>query len=189
MSKKSNFKYEYLDKLTDCLKQDHSAKIEKLFNRILEAWKKGRNIFICGNGGSAANSNHIANDLLCVANKKTKKGIKIESLTANSAVITCIANDRGYQNIFSDQIEIKGKKDDLIIFLSGSGNSLNIIKGIVKAKNKGMKTFSILGFNGGKCKKISKEYINYKINDMQISEDIQMIIFNICLKKLMKIKF
>ena len=60
---------------------------------------------------------------------------------------------------------------------------------ISPTKNKGMKTFSILGFNGGKCKKISKEYINYKINDMQISEDIQMIIFNICLKKLMKIKF
>ena len=189
MSKKLIFKYEYLEKLTECLKQDQSVKIEKLYNKILEAWKKGRNIFICGNGGSAANSNHIANDLLCVANKRAKKGIRIESLTANSAIITCIANDRGYQNIFSEQIEIKGKKKDLIIFLSGSGNSKNILKGINTAKKKGMYTFSILGFNGGKCKKVSHEFINYKINDMQISEDIQMIIFNICLKKLMKIKF
>ena len=189
MNKKLVFKYEYLEKLTECLKQDHSKEIEKLYNRILEAWKKDRNIFICGNGGSAANSNHIANDLLCVANKRAKKGIKIESLTSNSAVITCIANDKGYQNIFSDQKKIKGKKKDLIIFLSGSGNSKNIIKGISIAKKKGMHTFSILGFNGGKCKKISHEFINYQINDMQISEDIQMIIFNICLKKLMKIKF
>lgn len=188
MNKKLLFKYEYLQKLTECLKQDHSVKIDKLYNRIFEAWKNERNIFICGNGGSAANANHIANDLLCVANKRTKKGIKIESLTANIAVITCIANDRGYKNIFSDQIEAKGRKKDLIIFLSGSGNSENIITGIKTAKKKGMYTFSILGFNGGKCKKISQEFINYKINDMQISEDIQMIIFNICLKKLMKIK-
>ena len=80
----------------------------------------------------------MANDLLCVANKKTKKGIKVESLSANPAVITCIANDRGYENIFSEQLNAKGNKGDLLLILSGSGNSKNVIKAIRLAKKRGL---------------------------------------------------
>ena len=173
----------YLKELSDILQQEKTKEINDLYESILETVDNGNNIFICGNGGSAANANHIANDLLCVASIKLKKNIKVESLSANQAVITCIANDRGYENIYSEQVQIKGNENDLLILLSGSGNSKNIIKAIEVAKNKKLKTLSILGFDGGKCKKISDKVLHFQINDMQIAEDLQMIIFNACLKK------
>ena len=82
--------------------------------------------------------------------------------------MTCLANDIGYDKIFSEQIKSKGSKGDLLIVLSGSGNSKNIISAIKEAHKLKMNTFGILGFNGGKCKKILNNFINYKINDMQI---------------------
>ena len=156
--------------------------------KILEKWKTDKNIYICGNGGSAANAIHIANDLSIEASKNSKKSIKVESLTANQSILTCIANDLSYSKIFSDQIKKKGKKKDLLIVLSGSGNSLNIINALKVAKKMEIDTFAILGFDGGRCKKLADEFINYKVNDMQISEDIQTIIMNICVKELFKNK-
>mgnify|MGYP001418227309 FL=1 len=102
--------------------------------------------------------------------------------------MTCLSNDISYDKVFSEQIKRKGSHSDLLIVLSGSGNSKNIIYAIQEAKKLKMNVFGILGFNGGKCKKILKNYINYKINDMQISEDLQMIIMNICVSNLMKKK-
>ena len=159
-----------------------------MYNQILKTWKNKKTIYVCGNGGSAGNANHIANDLIFAAGKKNKKGIKVESLASNPSIITCLANDIGYENIFSEQIRVKGSKGDLLIVLSGSGNSTNVIKAIKEAKKNKLDTFAILGFNGGMCKKIVKNYIHYEVNDMQISEDLQMIVLNICIQELMKQK-
>jgi D-sedoheptulose 7-phosphate isomerase len=186
MHNKKNIERNYLRNLVKVLKQNKSIEIYNLYNMILKTWKKNQSIFICGNGGSAANANHIANDLSIAAVKNSKRGLKVESLASNSAIITCLANDYGYDKIFSKQLKNKGSKDDLLLVLSGSGNSKNILNAIKQAKKLKMNTFAILGFDGGKCKKISDKFINYKINDMQISEDLQMIIMNICVKELMK---
>ena len=99
-----------------------------------------------------------------------------------------MANDIGYENIFSEQIKVKGVGGDLLIVLSGSGNSKNVINAIKEAKKNKLDTFAILGFDGGKCKKILKDYIHYNVDDMQISEDMQMIVLNMCIQKLMKQK-
>lgn len=186
MKKIKKIEKNYIDKLINTLKQNKSKEILSLYNAILRTWKKNKSIFVCGNGGSAANANHITNDLLIAAGKNSKRGLKVESLSSNSAVMTCLANDTGYANVFSGQLKTKGLKEDLLLVLSGSGNSKNIINAIKQAKKKKMHTFGILGFDGGKCKKILKNHINFKINDMQISEDIQMIILNVCVRELMK---
>ena len=178
----------YINRLIETLKQDKAKEITLLFNKIFNVWKNNKTVYICGNGGSAGNANHIANDLLYAAGKKNKKGINVESLSSNPSVITCLANDTGYENIFAEQLKVKGAKGDLLIVLSGSGNSLNIINAIKVAKKKKLDTFAILGFNGGKCKKILNNFIHFNVNDMQISEDIQMIVLNICIQKLMKTK-
>jgi len=178
----------YISKLIKCLNSDKQKELSKLNSLILSTWKKNKKIFICGNGGSAANANHIANDLFIAATKNSKKKLDVESLCSNSSVMTCLANDIGYDKIFSEQIKRKGSKGDLLIVLSGSGNSKNIINVINEAKKLNIITFGILGFNGGRCKKILKNFINYEINDMQISEDLQMIVMNICVKSLMKQK-
>ena len=179
---------QYSSRLIKVLKVDKDKEITLLYNKIFEVWKKNKTVYVCGNGGSAGNANHIANDLIFAAGKKNRKGIKVESLASNPAIITCLANDIGYENIFSEQIKVKGISGDLLIVLSGSGNSKNVINAIKEAKKKNLDTFAILGFDGGKCKKILKDYVHYNVYDMQISEDMQMIVLNMCIQKLMKQK-
>ncbi len=159
-----------------------------LANKILNCWKKNKNIFIIGNGGSGANAIHLANDLLYGAGFSNKKGIKIEALNSNQAVITCLSNDVGYEFIFSEQIKVKGGKGDLLIILSGSGNSKNIIEAIKISKKMKIDTFGIIGFDGGKSKKLLDDYIHILINDMQIVEDFQMVVGHVCSKFFSRIK-
>ncbi|MDB0032224.1 SIS domain-containing protein [Alphaproteobacteria bacterium] len=184
-----------LQSLIDLYKQNYAKaltievnkKIHILADLLLKVWRNNSNIYIIGNGGSAANANHIANDFTYGAGITSKKGIKIESLASNTAVITCLANDIGYDFIFSEQLKVKATKDDLLIALSGSGNSKNIIEAINVANKIHMSSFAILGFNGGEVKKIVQDCIHFQIHDMQISEDLQMFVFHICSKWLSKI--
>ena len=172
----------YKQNLINTLESLDSEDIEKLGSAIFNTWTANNTIYLCGNGGSAANAIHVANDMTFGAGKKNGKGIKIEALPANAAVLTCLANDLGYEDIFSEQLRVKGKKDDLLIILSGSGNSKNVIKAIEVAKKIKMKTFAILGFDGGECKKITDDFIHLKINDMQIAEDFQLIVSHMCMQ-------
>ena len=165
--------------------------MQVLSESLENVWEKNNTVFLCGNGGSGANALHIANDLHfglgdMLINKKI--GLKADALTSNTAVLSCLANDLGYENIFSNQIDVKASKGDILIALSGSGNSPNIIKAIKSAKDKGIKTFSILGFDGGRCKNLSDFPIHFHIEDMQIAEDTQVIVLNICIKWLVNRK-
>ena len=159
--------------------------IEKISEILLKAHKINNKIFICGNGGSASNSTHLSNDLMLGLNSK-KEGLNIISLSSNIAKISCIANDLGYEKIYSHQLKISAKKNDILICLSGSGNSKNIISALKTSKKLRMKSISILGFDGGKAKNLSDFYIHFKVNDMQVAEDMQMIVFNAVMKNLFK---
>ena len=96
--------------------------------RFAVALRNGNKIMFCGNGGSAGNAIHLANDFIYGAGLGYGKGLRVEALSANPAVLTCLANDIGYENIFSEQIRVKGNVGDVLIVLSGSGNSPNILK-------------------------------------------------------------
>jgi D-sedoheptulose 7-phosphate isomerase len=172
----------YLSKLSSMLEADTFSQILPLGEALLDSWEHNKNIFICGNGGSAGNAIHLANDLIYGAGIKNGFGLRVESLSANSAVITCLANDIGYDNIFSEQIRVKASCGDLLIALSGSGNSANIVKAIETGNSIGMKTFAILGYSGGKCKKIVHHPIHFEVNDMQVAEDLQLIVGHICMQ-------
>ena len=160
--------------------------LESLYHEVVSAIGRDATIHFVGNGGSAANAVHIANDFIygigACGPQPYLTGVRVEALTANTGVITCLANDTGYENIYSKQLEVKGRKDDLLIALSGSGNSPNIVKAIEIANKLGMKTFAILGFDGGKCKEIAYQPIHINISDMQIAEDSQVIIFHMCMQ-------
>ncbi len=118
--------------------------------------------------------------------KKNGVGLKVEALTANSSVLTCLANDEGYETIFSQQLKVKARQDDLLIVLSGSGNSQNVVRALEVGNNIGMKTFAILGYTGGKCKQLAQYPIHFEIDDMQISEDLQLIVGHICMQWLVE---
>jgi D-sedoheptulose 7-phosphate isomerase len=172
----------YRDLLIRTLNQDAIKQVPVLAASMAEAWTKGSCIYFCGNGGSAGNAIHLANDFIYGAGINNEKGLRVESLSANPAVITCLANDIGYENIYSEQLRVKGNKDDILIALSGSGNSMNIVNAINQANDLDMKTFAILGFTGGKCKNIAQNVIHFDVEDMQISEDLQLIVGHMCMQ-------
>jgi D-sedoheptulose 7-phosphate isomerase len=149
---------------------------------IRETWRTGGTIYLCGNGGSAGNANHLANDFLYGAGMAHGVGLRVESLSANAAVLTCLANDIGYENVYAEQLRVKAEPRDVLIVLSGSGNSPNAVKALEMGAAKGMTTFAILGFTGGKCKALAQHSIHFPVDDMQIAEDLQMIIGHVCMK-------
>lgn len=158
-------------------------KVSVLAEHLLEAWQRKTNVYICGNGGSAANAMHIANDLFYGSGTKNNSGgLRVEALSANTAVMTCLANDVGYENIFSEQLKVKGRAGDLLIALSGSGNSKNIVSAIEIGNTLCMETFAILGYSGGRAKEVAKHPIHFEVDDMQISEDLQLIVGHICMQ-------
>jgi len=166
--------------------QNFISKIEFLYNMIAFNIANTQKIFFCANGGSAANADHIVNDFN-LSIFKNNKNVVCESLTSNSAVLTCFANDFGYENIFSNQIDIKCDQNSLVIFMTGSGNSKNIIKGILRCIEKKINYFLIVGFDGGECKKISNSnnILHLQTNDMQACENVQLIIGHVLMQKLL----
>ena len=178
----------YLNKFSSLLTDPTFGNVQYLANDITQTKIKNKKIFICGNGGSAANANHISNDLM-LGFSKIKIGFPLLSLSSNIAKISCIGNDVGYEKIFSNQLRVLGNKDDLLIILSGSGNSKNIIEVAKQAKKMKIYVFGLIGFDGGMVKNLLNSYIHFKSNDMQICEDMQMIFMNYVLKKISNQKF
>jgi D-sedoheptulose 7-phosphate isomerase len=168
--------YNYSSRLQYVLSNADWTGVSSLAESMEECWKAGRQVFFCGNGGSAGNAVHMANDFVYGVAKKTGGGIKATSLSSNQAVMTCFANDLGYDTIYSEQIAVFAQQGDILIALSGSGNSPNIVKGIEQAKLMGVKTYAILGFNGGRCKEVADVSIHFPVDDMQIAEDMQLIV-------------
>jgi len=172
----------YVDRLSRALRLGAMRQIPMLGQALREAWKEGRTVYLCGNGGSAANALHMANDLLYGAGVNNGGGMRVEALSANTAVLTCLANDLGYEHIYAEQLKVKAQPDDVLIVLSGSGNSPNVVKAIEAGNAIGMKTFAILGYSGGRCKKIVQHPIHFEIDDMQIVEDLQLIVGHMCMQ-------
>ena len=175
MSIRDSF-FDYSRRLQAALEAADLAAVEALAQALLECWQSGRRVFVCGNGGSAANAAHIANDFIYGIAKREGPGLRIHALTANVAVLTCLANDEGYDEIFSRQLAVDARPGDVLIALSGSGNSPNILKALEQAAAMGVRSFAILGYSGGKAKQLADVPIHFAIDDMQISEDLQLVV-------------
>ena len=173
----------YIRSLTAIISEQDWVEVEILAKSMLEAWKNNRQLFLCGNGGSAGNAIHLANDFLYgVGSQIPRPGMKVEALAANSAVLTCLANDVGYSEIYAEQLLVKADVGDLLVVLSGSGNSPNVIRALEVGNEIGMKTFAILGYTGGRCRELAHVSVHFEVNDMQISEDLQLIVGHMCMQ-------
>ena len=166
----------YSARLQEVLRAGDWAPVERLANELLDCWKSGRQVFICGNGGSAGNAIHLANDFLYGISKVAGSGLRVIALPANAAVLTCLANDEGYDTIFSTQLAVLARTGDVLLAFSGSGNSPNIVSALVKAKEMGVRSYAVLGYTGGKAKQIADVPIHFAVDDMQISEDMQLVV-------------
>ena len=167
---------DYARRLQSVLLTSDWSGVERLAAELASCWRDGRQVFLCGNGGSAGNAIHLANDFLYGISKTFGSGLRVCALPANSSVLSCLANDLGYDSIFSAQLAVQGRRDDVLIALSGSGNSPNIVKGLEQATAMGMRTYAILGYSGGQAKALAGVPIHFPVDDMQISEDMQLIV-------------
>jgi phosphoheptose isomerase len=174
----------YLQELNRAGSQIDERNIKKIIDLIEKTILKKKKIFVCGNGGSSA----IASHTLCDWVKRLHPLVscKIFDLTANKSLISAISNDISHDEIFSYQLKILSENNDVCIFISSSGNSKNIIKGLKYAKINKIKSISIVGFDGGKSKKLSDYYIHIKTNKYEHHEDLSQIIMHYIYSSLKK---
>ena len=179
-----NFLESYLSELVDSIKLSKIKQIEKASTKILQTVKKKGTIFVCGNGGSAAISNHYVCDYLKFLRQHTKLKPKVISLSSNLETITAISNDFSYDQIFKYQAESLFEKNDLVIVVSSSGNSKNVKELVKYSKKKGVKIIGFSGFKGGYLKKHSDISIHIPADNYGISEDSHHILMHIILQYL-----
>jgi D-sedoheptulose 7-phosphate isomerase len=142
--------------LKDRVKRELSEGMIEVAYALTECIRNGGKILLCGNGGSAADAQHLAGELVVrLSSDYTRSALPAITLSSNDYVLTACANDFGFDQVFSRQIEALGKPEDLLLCISTSGNSPNLIKAAEKAKEKKMKTVGLLGKDGGKLKNLS----------------------------------
>ena len=146
---------------------------EELLIDLVDAIKCAKRVYIFGNGGSSATASHFVVDL------QKMKGVRAFCLNDNVPSITAYANDVNYSSIFSEQVEVLVTKNDLVIGISGSGESENVIRGILRAKELEAYTVGITGYKGGELGTIVDLHINVPVDNMQIAEDIHLAIVHI----------
>ena len=155
-----------------------SNEIKQVKDIIIDALKNKNKIILFGNGGSAADSQHMAAEFIGRF-LVDRQSIPAISLTTDTSILTAVGNDFGFENIFSRQCESLVSKGDIIIAISTSGNSQNVINGIKMAKKKGAKIISLLGNNGGKIKKVSDISIIVNSSSTQKIQEVHRVIYHI----------
>lgn len=168
---------DYLELEIRILEKLDQSEINNAMNLLEKTREKGSNVYVFGNGGSAATASHMENDFNKGISEKLEKKYRFRCMNANMATIMAIANDNGYAHIFEQQLDSKLNKDDVIVAISGSGNSENVIRAVKYAKKQGCKIIGMTGYSGGELKKLSDISLHVPLDNMQITEDVH-IIFN-----------
>lgn len=174
----------FLERVGQELLRVDQQEIEALAEAIYGCYQTSRFVFICGNGGSGSNASHFCEDLGKGTLRRedfdndNKKRLKVLSLTDNTPYILAWANDEGYERVFVEQLKNLANPGDLLIAISGSGNSKNVLKAVEWANRRGLKTFGCTGFNGGKLRTLAKQNLHVPIDDMGIVESIHLTIFH-----------
>lgn len=155
---KNNILKKEISELTETLNQisNLESDVNSIISNLTNCLKSGNKILICGNGGSAAEANHLAAEFIVrLKPTKNRSAIPIVSLSQNSSILTAAGNDLGFENIFSRSLEALGKEGDILMSLSTSGKSKNILKALEESKKKKIKSISFLGNGGGEAKSLS----------------------------------
>ncbi|MCL2676416.1 MAG: SIS domain-containing protein [Streptococcaceae bacterium] len=150
------------------------TELDKVMNVLYDAYENEATIYTCGNGGSASTASHMMNDFNKGISYDLEKKWHITCLNDNIATIMAIANDDSYDKVFSKQLEGNIKKGDVLLAISGSGNSANIIEAVNEAKKAGATVIGMTGYTGGKLYEMSHVHMHVDINDMQITEDLHL---------------
>ena len=165
---------DYVEGLYECLRELVRQNVEEIADIILETWKKDKRVFIMGNGGSAATASHFARDLQIGAAAEGKPRVRAISLADNVALVTALANDTSYSSIFEEQLIGQLEEGDMVVGISASGNSPNILKAVEYARKNGAITIGFIGFGGGKLKELVHKAIILSSKDYGQIEDTHL---------------
>ncbi len=175
---------QYLRAVNETLSKVNVDTIDAFVGLLLDAYHHERNIYIFGNGGSSATASHFCGDMVKGLSYGMEKRFRAICLNDNLPALMAIANDSSYDDIFVEQLKNFLRKDDLVIGISGSGNSTNVVKALEYANKTGARIVAICGFKGGKIKDLAHLSIHAEINDMEVSEDIHHLILAHCVKRI-----
>lgn len=176
----------YLEHEKSTLDKLDVEQINQVLNLLLEAHENRKNIYIFGNGGSSATASHFENDFNKGVSEHLDKRFRFKCLNDNVSTMMAVANDIGFEEIFRYQLIDKLSEGDLVIAISGSGNSKNVLNAVEYAQECGNTVIGITGFGGGKLKEICDYSLHAPINSMQITEDVHMIFDHLMMSMLYK---
>jgi D-sedoheptulose 7-phosphate isomerase len=175
---------QFLDRVGEELRKIDPAQVQALADAIYACYEKRSTVFVIGNGGSGSNASHFCEDLgKCTLRREDfdndkKKRLRILSLTDNTPYILAWANDEGFDRVFAEQLKNLANPGDLLVAISGSGNSLNILRAVDWANRNGLTTYGCTGFSGGKLKGMAHKLFHVHLDDMGIVESIHLTAFH-----------
>jgi len=174
---------DYLDHLRSELTQVDRVGVRRLAELVYQAWEQEKFVFLFGNGGSATTASHLAEDLgknclneaaLDCRSRARHRRLKVMSLTDNTGWLTALGNDLGYEQIFVQQLMHYGQAGDLVVAISGSGNSPNVLAAVDWANRHGLITFGMTGYDGGRLKEMQQCGLHVALDDMAMVESIHL---------------
>jgi D-sedoheptulose 7-phosphate isomerase len=174
----------FLQRVSQELERIDPAEVQALADAIYRCYQEDRFVFVCGNGGSGSNASHFCEDLGKGTLRREdfdndhKKRLRILSLTDNTPYILAWANDEGFERVFVEQLKNLAGPGDLLIAISGSGNSPNVLRAVEWAKRHGLRTFGCTGFSGGKLRGLAHQGLHVSLDDMGIVESIHLTAFH-----------
>jgi D-sedoheptulose 7-phosphate isomerase len=174
----------YLHRLHTCLASlDHHA-LDHAIGLVRQAWEGRRQVITFGNGGSAITALHFITDWNKAVHLVNGRGFRGRSLVDNIGLLTAYANDLAYEDVFCAQLRNIAVRGDLVIAISGSGNSENVIRGVIAANEMGCQTLGLCGFSGGRLKNVAQHVFWVDVQDMQLCEDVHAIFGHMVMKSL-----
>jgi D-sedoheptulose 7-phosphate isomerase len=174
----------FLDRVGEELRRIDPAEVRALADAIYDCYERGRFVFLIGNGGSGSNASHFCEDLGKGTLRRqdfdndAKRRLKVLSLTDNTPYITAWGNDEGFERVFVEQLKNLASPGDLLIAISGSGNSPNVLRAVEWANRHGLRTFGCTGFGGGKLRGLAQRGLHVPLDDMGIVESIHLTAFH-----------
>ena len=176
----------YSTGLTQTLSEVDPSQLERALQVLEEVVSNHGTVYVCGNGGSAAIAEHLSCDWMKGTRGKNGRTLKVQCLNSNMALYSAISNDFGFANVFAMQIEMLARKNDLVVLISSSGNSANILNACSAAKKANATTISMTGFSGGELKNMTDISLHAPYNNYGLVEDCHQIIMHCLAQCLVK---
>ncbi len=172
--------HDYLERVCEEVRKIDRTQVQNVCDLIEQRYRSGRFVFIIGNGGSGSTASHLCEDLAkcTLRDFNGQRRLRVLSLTDNTPWVTAVANDINYESIFLEQLKNLASPGDLLLAISGSGNSPNILRAVEWANANGLETLGITGFDGGKLGKIAGHSLHVAVDDMGIVESCHLVVFH-----------